>query len=91
MMNVRAWSEARPAYEAAQEKTHIISEVREVESREREQGMSIPLILGALALQPVLQPSQVTRALILRSSESIRQRLVGFVASVQSALDDLQG
>ncbi|KAF8609180.1 hypothetical protein BDV93DRAFT_134866 [Ceratobasidium sp. AG-I] len=68
MMNVRAWSEARPAYEAAQEKTHIISEVRAVENREREQGMSIPFIL-----------------------ESIRQRLVGFVASVQSALNDLQG
>lgn len=91
MMNVRAWSEARPAYEAAQEKNHIISEVRQVESREREQGMSIPLILGALTIHPVLKLFEVIHALILCYLESIRQRLVGFVASVKSALDDLQG
>ncbi|KAJ1311698.1 hypothetical protein OPQ81_010171 [Rhizoctonia solani] len=60
MMNIRAWAEARPAHEAAQEKERLISEIQQIESREREQ-------------------------------ESARQRLVGFVASVKSALENLQG
>ncbi|EUC53765.1 hypothetical protein RSOL_017180 [Rhizoctonia solani AG-3 Rhs1AP] len=60
MMNIRAWAEARPAYEAAQEKERLVSEIRQIEEREREQ-------------------------------ESARQRLVGFVASVKSALENLQG
>ncbi|KDN42943.1 hypothetical protein RSAG8_06469, partial [Rhizoctonia solani AG-8 WAC10335] len=60
MMNIRAWAEARPAHEAAQEKEHLVSEIRQVENREREQELT-------------------------------RQRLVGFVASVKSALENLQG
>ncbi|KAB5593651.1 hypothetical protein CTheo_2944 [Ceratobasidium theobromae] len=68
MMNVRAWAEARPAYEAAQEKDRLISEIQHIESREREQGM-----------------------FVLYFWEAARQRLVGFVASVKSALENLQG
>ncbi|KAG8691972.1 hypothetical protein FRC11_000846 [Ceratobasidium sp. 423] len=67
MMNVRAWAEARPAHEAAQEKERLISEIQQIENREREQGTSI-----------------------LSFWESARQRLVGFVASVKSALENLQ-
>ncbi|KAG9100639.1 hypothetical protein FRC06_003892 [Ceratobasidium sp. 370] len=68
MMNVRAWSEARPAYEAAREKDHLVAEIGDIEARQQEQGRSPPSVL-----------------------ESIRQRLVGFIASVKTALDDLQG
>lgn len=49
MMNVRAWAEARPAHEAAQEKDHLISEIQQIEGREREQGMSVSSYWGALA------------------------------------------
>ncbi|KAH7345247.1 hypothetical protein B0J17DRAFT_712852 [Rhizoctonia solani] len=68
MMNIRAWAEARPAYEAVQEKERLISEIQQIENREREQGMSV-----------------------LSFWETARQRLVGFVASVKSALENLQG
>lgn len=47
MMNVRAWAEARPAYEAAQEKDRLISEIQHIESREREQGMFVFYFWGA--------------------------------------------
>jgi hypothetical protein len=49
MMNIRAWAEARPAHEAAQEKERLISEIQQIENREREQGMSVPSFWGALA------------------------------------------
>ncbi|CAE6533408.1 unnamed protein product [Rhizoctonia solani] len=68
MMNVRAWAEARPAREAAQEKERLISDIQQIEDREREQG-----------------------TFVYSFWESARQRLVGFVASVKSALENLQG
>ncbi|KAF8680061.1 hypothetical protein RHS04_04671 [Rhizoctonia solani] len=49
MMNIRAWAEARPAHEATQEKERLISEIQQIESREREQGTSVPSFWGALA------------------------------------------
>ncbi|KAG8682286.1 hypothetical protein FRC08_015053 [Ceratobasidium sp. 394] len=50
MMNVRAWSEARPAYEATREKDHLVAEIGSIESRQQEQGRSFSFVLGAPAL-----------------------------------------
>jgi hypothetical protein len=87
-MDVRAWSEARPAYEAAREKDYLMTEMGNIETRQQEQGTSSFFALGAPA-----SPSHfdMPTKLIPRSLESIRHRLVGFVASVKSALSDLQG
>ncbi|CAE6429031.1 unnamed protein product [Rhizoctonia solani] len=87
MMNLRAWAEARPAHEAAQEKERLISEIQQIENREREQGTSIPSFWGALASSIALQLAVFLNPYL----ESVRQRLVGFVASVKSALENLQG
>ncbi|KAG8747214.1 hypothetical protein FRC10_001830 [Ceratobasidium sp. 414] len=55
MMNARAWSEARPACEAAREKDHLVAEIGDIETRQREQGRSFSFVPGAPALDPPLK------------------------------------
>ncbi|KAG9123810.1 hypothetical protein FRC07_013905, partial [Ceratobasidium sp. 392] len=45
MMNTRAWSEARPEYEAAREKNHLVAEIGNIEARQQEQGRSFFSVL----------------------------------------------